>query len=261
MILYENDWKAMNNLLLKMYSEKTDSLFEGELMKQLRYLIPYDKASFYLHNHGSDAPILSADDIDIMGFDPDTYGIFIPMVISGLPHSWTNFYERSIVIRDSDVIEDENERMKNEYFKTLYSVADVLYGLTISLAHSGTRVGILTLFRCKDKDDFSAREIEIAEHLMDHIACYAYNIYSIDQAKTHRNKSKTIASIVKQYGITERETDVLRLALVGLPIKEISNRLSISETTTKKHLSNIYNKLNIHSKAELINVLELNLEL
>lgn len=260
MILYENDWQAINNLLLKMYSEETDTLFEGELMKQLKFLIPYDKASFFLHDHESRNGILQHDTFEQTGFDADTYEKFIPMIPDKIPHSWANFYERSIVIRDSDVIQDEEERYKNEYFKLLLVHENIKFGLTISLAHQGMRVGILTLFRDRYKEDFSEREVRIAENLMDHIACYAYKTYNLAALRTGTTQAKTVANVIKKYGISERETEVLRLVLVGHSTKEICNRLSITETTTKKHLCSIYSKFNIHSKGELFKILEIDLD-
>lgn len=260
MMLHENDWQAINNILLKMYSEKCNRLFDGSLMKNLKYLIPYDKASFYLHNHDPEGPILRLDCPETAGFNPDTYEQFIPMVPVSIPHSWVNFYEKSLVIRDSDICIDENERMTKEYFKSLYLVENIKYGLTISLSFGKTRVGILTLFRNSDKEDFTDREVQIAEQLMDHIACYAYNIYNLEQYESKDKRHRTLGDLVEEYRITDREKDVLRLVLAGDSTREICDKLSISETTAKKHLGSIYGKLNIHSKSELFKILNFNLD-
>jgi DNA-binding NarL/FixJ family response regulator len=52
--------------------------------------------------------------------------------------------------------------------------------------------------------------------------------------------------------LTNRENDVLTLVEQGLTYKEISNKLSISFYTVNHHLKNIYSKLNVNSKLELI---------
>lgn len=52
--------------------------------------------------------------------------------------------------------------------------------------------------------------------------------------------------------LSERETEVLRLAADGLRSKEIADRLSISERTVKAHLTSIFNKLDAASRAEAI---------
>lgn len=52
-------------------------------------------------------------------------------------------------------------------------------------------------------------------------------------------------------GLTPREREVFGLASRGLKNSEIASELYLSEKTIKTHLRNIYNKLNLASKAEL----------
>lgn len=52
--------------------------------------------------------------------------------------------------------------------------------------------------------------------------------------------------------LTEREFEVAGLVLEGLSNTEIAQRLSISENTVKVNLQNIFKKLGIHSRMELL---------
>jgi len=257
-MLYENDWRAINHLTLNLFSQppvELNNLFENDFLNFLQLLIPHDEASFWLHNHDSSDDHILCDYV-IKGFDPEKYNSFVHLVPNEIPHNWINFYDKSIVIRDTDIFKDEAERMKLPYYASLFQVDNIKYALTLSLAHNAMRVGVLTLFRDNNKEDFSVREIEIAEQLIDHIACYAYYLYDIEQYRDAGKKPLSIADIVNQYGLSERERDVLRLVLSGCSTKEISTRLFITETTTKKHLSSIYSKLNIHNKNELFKILQ-----
>jgi DNA-binding NarL/FixJ family response regulator len=51
--------------------------------------------------------------------------------------------------------------------------------------------------------------------------------------------------------LTPREREVFHLASEGLRNAEIASVLFLSEKTIKTHLRNIYNKLDLTSKAEL----------
>ena len=53
--------------------------------------------------------------------------------------------------------------------------------------------------------------------------------------------------------LTDRETEVLRLLADGLSNAEIAQRLYLSPNTLKAHTQNIYSKLDVHSRVQLVN--------
>ena len=69
-------------------------------------------------------------------------------------------------------------------------------------------------------------------------------------AEVDRNDNLTDFKGASQ--LTEKETEVVRLLLRGYTYKAISQNLYISENTMKYHIKNIYQKLNISNKMELI---------
>jgi two-component system, NarL family, response regulator LiaR len=60
---------------------------------------------------------------------------------------------------------------------------------------------------------------------------------------------------VKQ-NISEREKEVMSLIVTGLTCKQVAEKLFLSPGTVKKHLDNIYFKLNVSNKIEAINKLK-----
>jgi NarL family two-component system response regulator YdfI len=58
--------------------------------------------------------------------------------------------------------------------------------------------------------------------------------------------------VVANKDLTDRELEVLQLAADGLRSKEIAVNLAISERTVKAHLTSIYNKLGVDSRAAAI---------
>ncbi len=65
-------------------------------------------------------------------------------------------------------------------------------------------------------------------------------------------KTCPLQEYVKTYGLTKRETEITQLVLQGKTNAEIAETLFISDTTVKKHVSNIFEKTGINRREELI---------
>lgn len=60
------------------------------------------------------------------------------------------------------------------------------------------------------------------------------------------------AAPAADYGLTAREREVLRDIVDGLTYRELAEKHHIAGSTAKKHMLNIYRKLNVSSKAEIV---------
>ena len=60
------------------------------------------------------------------------------------------------------------------------------------------------------------------------------------------------ANYSEEIKLTQRETEVLDQLSKGLKYKNIANNLFLSEGTIRKHVENIYTKLQVHNKLEAI---------
>lgn len=58
------------------------------------------------------------------------------------------------------------------------------------------------------------------------------------------------------YKLTEREREVADLFLQGRSLKKVASLLVISPNTVQSHIKSVYRKLDIHSKDELIDLVE-----
>jgi len=56
---------------------------------------------------------------------------------------------------------------------------------------------------------------------------------------------------VEDFRLTRREHEILELLIQGLSYKEIASKCFISPETMNSHIKNIYQKLNVHSRAEI----------
>lgn len=55
--------------------------------------------------------------------------------------------------------------------------------------------------------------------------------------------------------LTPREREIIRLLSEGLPNKVIASRLDVSEVTVKSHLGNVFRKLNVQSRLQVMRLL------
>jgi DNA-binding NarL/FixJ family response regulator len=67
--------------------------------------------------------------------------------------------------------------------------------------------------------------------------------------KTDRQESELLEGL-----LSEREKEVLLHTINGLDAKRIGEKLNISVLTVRKHISNIYEKLHVNSKAQVMNL-------
>ncbi|MEJ5284355.1 MAG: substrate-binding domain-containing protein [Brevinematia bacterium] len=61
-----------------------------------------------------------------------------------------------------------------------------------------------------------------------------------------------IEMISMKYKLTEKEKQILKMLIKGLPNKEIAEKLFISENTVKNYTNKIYNKLEVKNRKELL---------
>lgn len=75
--------------------------------------------------------------------------------------------------------------------------------------------------------------------------------YSSDDIRSMR-----CTSIAEKYGLTKRQREVFELLARGRTAPFICDKLSISESTAKTHIYNIYQKLGIHAQRDLMDLVD-----
>ncbi|MBS5451367.1 MAG: helix-turn-helix transcriptional regulator [Coriobacteriia bacterium] len=64
------------------------------------------------------------------------------------------------------------------------------------------------------------------------------------------------ASMRKLYGLSRRETDVLELIIRGRDTSHMAEALFVSENTVRSHCKNLYKKLGVHNRQQLLDAFE-----
>lgn len=85
----------------------------------------------------------------------------------------------------------------------------------------------------------------------------SWGLVSPGKAASHGDAFQAACiDLVDSCSLSVRETEVFMLLAQGRNKRNISNKLVLSENTIKTHISNIYQKLDVHSQQELIDRVE-----
>lgn len=109
----------------------------------------------------------------------------------------------------------------------------------------GEVVAVISIVRSEEKKDFSVSEIEILKSLHSYIECVLNGVYLPCRYNERR-------FFQESYKLTRRETDVLEFIVMGYSNKLIANELGLGLATVKTHLINLYRKVEVSSRTELV---------
>lgn len=125
------------------------------------------------------------------------------------------------------------------------------YSMSTCLIFKNHPIGYLQFFRKYGSQDFTNREVFIIEQLYKHLA-YRAN-YESKKSETRFFAAKSyLEQLQKKYHFTDREIELFEYAIKGMTNVEIADSMMISVHTVKKHFHNIYDKMGIAGRVELL---------
>jgi DNA-binding NarL/FixJ family response regulator len=78
------------------------------------------------------------------------------------------------------------------------------------------------------------------------------SVLDLIQAVRQMNPSNSASPGRQDYGLTPRERQVIALVGAGYTNKDLAQKLGISENTAKHHLTNVFDKLGVSNRLELV---------
>jgi two-component system nitrate/nitrite response regulator NarL len=140
------------------------------------------------------------------------------------------------------------------------------FGVLRTLASEHSPVAVVVLTADADASDVAAaraagaRGIVLKELSPRHVVDCVRLVYSgsewvefIGQAREAMSAPSRSASQPREtFGLTPRELELTSLVVSGLKNRDVAARLGISEGTAKLHLYNVYKKLGVANRVELV---------
>jgi len=94
------------------------------------------------------------------------------------------------------------------------------------------------------------RLVQVIQSVMDGAAWFDPAISHIVLTAATKSQSNEIIKPIKDYGLTSRETQILKLITEGYSNNEIANELFVSINTTKAHVASILQKLEVDDRLQ-----------
>ena len=256
-MLEDKDWKFINNLIYRLYRTADLGSFYSALLEGIRLVIPYTEGRVYRMQRIAGNPVPTG------GLKINKCGELVTLkegeaIDSFSPKEgffWVDYLyaAHAQCFRNSDIPDRFEEFTKTEMFKIRYESQNIYHAIKTVLIYNDELLGVFTLFRPKNAQDFSDRDVEICEALMNHISFKLWQLLNASEAVSKAIDTSTKASnaVAMEYQLTKRETEILTYLLNEESDDVICDKCFISHSTLKKHIYNIYCKTKVKNRMQL----------
>lgn len=172
---------------------------------------------------------------------------------------------------------------ETQYARELAPLIPCFYEMNAMLSYQGVLIGGVALHRTRSAGDFIERDREIVSLIAPRLASALHQIgsredglstaissdpYALlqndeDNNKMLNGKASALSSMeksiesglalsVQDLGLTQRQQEIVLLAVRGLSNREIAGRLFVCEQTIKDHLYDVYLRLHVKKRSELV---------
>ncbi len=249
-MVQRNDIMLVNDIIYKIHAIEDFDAMRLSVLEALQFLIPNKCSTFYL----------SASETAYELTKPVGLGVTSQQLSKYLEEyqsldytRWTFDAPFGKAYRETDLLE-ERVRINHPYYQKLFLPSGVHYSMMLTIIRNGVFLGVIDLFRAKEEGDFSDDEMFLFELLENHLSLRCFHSAKNQTVLTSQYPSRK--KLIERYNLTMREIEITYMLLDGTSREMICEQLSISANTLKKHILNIYRKLNINSWRELFQLLK-----
>lgn len=240
-----NYWMALNTVIYEIYTTENLTEMRKKFIEGIKTIVDFDSADFYLsttdgQNNLTEPVFYNCKSEETQYFEDLDYS-------KGIMYG-----NESIVYRETDIMPDD-VRVETEYYKKVYMPNNWHYSLQMILMKDKIFLGTVTLYRYLGRENFKYEDVFILNMLKEHMA------FRLAKARINEEafpEKITVSQAAIKYELTRRETDILKMLMEGKDNDDIVNELFISVNTLKKHILNIYRKLNVKKRVQLFKMIK-----
>lgn len=250
-MLNEIEMKKMHKIIGSIYSSKDINIVRKRFMDELIECVPYDCAIFDRGKMRNSKIPYTIDPLVHSNFPKEKEIDFLykyEKVYSAVDYvKWVFTCSDSLTYRTTDLLQD-SVRRKSSFYLNYLQKFDLDYAAGIVLVHNNNFLGTLTLFKKHESGNFSDKDMYLLEQFLPHLE---------SKFIMHELSSESIVAdesflLKHQFPLTHREIEIMGCIYRGLKNDDIADYLKIAPNTVKKHITNIYSKLYIESRTDLV---------
>lgn len=245
--LENNDWIFLNSVIFRIHSVENSSEMRYTLIEQLRMMLDFDAATFY---------ISSPEDSHVL-VDPVVYNITPELGEKYIREYATMDYAhgllfsgKSIIYRESDIMPDA-KRVTTEYYRSCYVPYNWHYSVSMVITGKGRFLGVLSFFRYRGRPNFEYEDIFVLEMLKEHLEYRLYRDICLGPSAGERFSASHYAD---EFSLTRREETILQALVSGHDNEMVCKNLCITNSTLKKHILNVYRKMGVKTRVQLLHL-------
>lgn len=238
----------INDLIYEIHLWKNVSDIDTSFFQRLKMIVPFEYASLFLHDETADNPFSLGNPICF----PDSFQeaeLQYTQFASEDDLLWILHGKESQLIRESAVL-DEKHRLNSPLYRKCYRKYNIYDSLQCTIVFHQKFLGVLTLFRTRPNGTFVSDDMFYLRAITMHLNPILHRII-FEKTSANSNELSGLAQL-SEYHLTAKETEILKCLLDFQDNEEIAEILHIKETTLNKHLQNLFRKLEVRSRWELL---------
>lgn len=244
-----NDFTMYDDMLYAIYSATDLESMKSALLMHMQDLIPHDYASILIFDkNAGKAPYHVA----AFYCEPSDFTDAERKYLDTYPDDLENRVAMNgdnAVIRVSS-LQPESERLNSRIYRDCYRNYSIYDMLQVLIRDKKDAAALLTLYRTREHGAFTDESVYTLKALSRHLNTVFYKYCR--QQDDAANVNSAVQEITSRVHMTPKETEILTLIFLAKSNPEICDELGIKEHTLQKHFQNIYRKLNISSRWELL---------
>ncbi len=250
-MLTTNEWEKINDIATSIHGIESNTALRTTFLTKLSAVIDYDLGDFNLGVSSQKGMPKLVDPVVISKFPKHIEDKFTHLYHEKyylLDYvSWIFAHHQSIVYRESDLI-DSKLRKETAFYKEYLSLFDLGHVAGISVISSGRFVGAVTLYKSEAAGDFTEKDLYILNQLLPHLQVKLSRAEEADL----KNKTHIYNLLVYNYRLTKKEIIIIGKIKEGYSNQAIADESYTSINTVKNHISNIYEKMQVNSRTQLL---------